>query len=286
MTDIRPLDHTPIAAIHAAFVDAFSGYEVPLQLTLEKFQEMVKTRDLDLNRSLGIFDGDILAGFVLCGYRTIDGRVNGYDGGTGVIQVYQKQGLGHRLLEALLPMLKQQQVAIFVLEVLENNLPAIQLYQKFGFHKVRKLMCFERQRIDEVVPIPSELRVMTDKQAYRALNQADFLSYQPSWQNFTRSVLNNFDAYGFVGLQQGDNVIGYGLVHKVSGDILQLGLLQPWRNQGLEQVLLYELGKLTQGSRLTLLNIPEEDELARRLPEWGFDNFISQWEMQLDLVDE
>ena len=47
----------------------------------------------------------------------------------------QGQGLGYQLLEASVAMLKNNPVQIF-LEVRENNLAAIKLYEKSGFHQI------------------------------------------------------------------------------------------------------------------------------------------------------
>jgi len=71
---IRNLTGTPVEKIHKAFVDAFSDYEVKLDMPLEKLVEMMKTRDLNPAFSVGCFDGEKLVGFILTGYREINGQ--------------------------------------------------------------------------------------------------------------------------------------------------------------------------------------------------------------------
>ncbi len=143
---IKVLTGTPVEKIHEAFTDAFSEYEVRIDMPLEKLVEMMKTRDLNPDFSVGCFDGDLLVGFILTGYREIAGQKVCYDGGTGVIKAYQRKGIGEMMLKELLQFLKGKGISRFVLEVLENNTPAINLYEKYGFVKTRKLHCFEIEK--------------------------------------------------------------------------------------------------------------------------------------------
>lgn len=79
--EIRTLDQLPLERIRMAFINAFSDYEVRISMPMEKFQGMIRTRDLDLSRSIGCFEGDSLVGFILVGCRHLMGREFWYDGG-------------------------------------------------------------------------------------------------------------------------------------------------------------------------------------------------------------
>jgi len=113
---IKSLSGTPVEKIHEAFTDAFSEYEVKLDMPLEKLVEMMKTRDLNPDFSVGCFDGDLLVGYILTGYREINGQKVCYDGGTGVIKTYQRKGIGEMLLKELLLILREKHVVRFVLK--------------------------------------------------------------------------------------------------------------------------------------------------------------------------
>jgi len=54
----------------------------------------------------------------------------------GVAEPYRKRGFGRQVLQALMDVAKTEQCESVFLEVAENNLPAIKLYQRFGFEKV------------------------------------------------------------------------------------------------------------------------------------------------------
>lgn len=85
---LQNLCNTGIDIVHKAFLDAFSEYEVKIDMPIEKLNEMLLTRDYDPSLSIGCFDGDRLIGFVLTGYRSINNKKCCYDVATGVVQEY------------------------------------------------------------------------------------------------------------------------------------------------------------------------------------------------------
>ncbi len=280
---IRLLTGTPVEKIHEAFIDAFSEYEVKLDMPIEKLVEMMKTRDLNPDFSVGCFEGQKLVGFILTGYREISGQKVCYDGGTGVIKAFQRKGIGEMMLKELLQFLKEKGVSRFVLEVLENNTPAINLYEKYGFIKTRKLQCFEieKQKLRTVpdrgfgISITNPAMILENDEKYRL--------FQPTWQNENQSVLNVKENYTLVSLACTGRVLCYGYIHKTKGDIPQIGILEEWKIWGLEAHLLNELAKQTESQKLTVLNVEENNYLAGVLKKQEFSNFVNQWEMVLEL---
>jgi len=187
---IRNLSDTPVEKIHEAFCDAFSEYEVKLDMPFERLVEMIKIRDLNPGFSVGCFYGELLVGFILIGYREINGQKVCYDGGTGVTKAYQRKGIGELMLKELLVRLNEKKVSRFVLEVLENNTPAIKLYEKHGFTKTRKLECFEITK-NELRPLPGlGFEVTVINPATLIQNEEMYRLFLPTWQNEIQSVLN------------------------------------------------------------------------------------------------
>lgn len=279
---VRLLTGTLVETIHEAFIDAFSEYEVPIDMPVEKLREMMVTRDLNPDWSVGCFDGDLLVGFILTGYREKDGVKTCYDGGTGVIKAYQRKGIGEMMLKELLQLLKEKGVSRFVLEVLENNTPAINLYEKYGFAKTRKLQCFEIEK-QKLRPVPDRgFGVSVVNPATVVENEEKYNLFTPTWQNEIRSVLNVRENYTFVSLSCTSRVLCYGYVHKTKGDIPQIGILKEWKNWGLEAHLLAELAKQTDSDKLILSNVEEKNYLADTLVKQGFRNFVNQFEMILE----
>ena len=278
---VRLLTGTPVEMIHEAFTDAFSEYEVKLDMPLAKLVEMMKTRDLNLDFSVGCFDGEKLVGFILTGYREIDGQKVCYDGGTGVIKAYQRKGIGEMMLKELLQLLKERGVSSFVLEVLENNTPAINLYEKYGFAKTRKLECFEIEK-EKLRPVPDRgFGISVVNPAKTVENEERYCLFTPTWQNEIRSVTNVRENYSLVTLSCTSRVLCYGYVHKTKGDIPQIGILEEWKNWGLEAHLIVELAKHTVSEKLIVLNVEAGNYLVETLHKLGFRNTVNQWEMIL-----
>lgn len=278
--DIKPLSSTPVKTLHATFQNAFSDYAVPLDLPMERFLEMMRIRDLNPDYSLGCFDGDRLVSFILCGFRQSPEGGICYDGGTGTLPQYQKRGIGNQLLAAQLSFLKEKGVQRFVLEVMENNHPAISLYRKHGFETTRRFECFTMER--NVLPdfLSSPYAWDTNISNFLALDSSLFMSYVPSWQNETQSVINAIENYDYVSLLKDGSAVAYGLVHKQRGDIPQLGILKAYRGQNMEAMILSALKHRTPSENLVFLNVEEKSDLAAQLWKLGFQNHVNQFEMQ------
>lgn len=278
---VRLLSGIPVEMIHEAFVDAFSEYEVKLDMPLGKLVEMMKTRDLNLDFSVGCFEGEKLVGFILTGYRETGGKKTCYDGGTGVIKAFQRKGIGEMMLKELLQLLKEKGVSRFVLEVLENNTPAIKLYGKYGFAKTRKLYCFEIDK-EKLRPVPDRgFGISVVNPATIVENEEKYSLFTPTWQNENQSVLNVKENYTLVSLSCSGRVLCYGYVHKTKGDIPQIGILDEWKNWGLEAHLIVELAKHTVSEKLIVLNVEAGNYLVETLHKLGFRNTVNQWEMIL-----
>jgi ribosomal protein S18 acetylase RimI-like enzyme len=277
------LRDTPVEVVHQAFVDAFSDYEVSIQMPLDKFMEMMRTRDLKLEYSLGWFEADRLVGFLLVGCREIDRRKCFYDGGTGIIKEYRRKGIGNELIAELIDSMKLHDISSFILEVLESNIPAIELYRKHGFVITRKYQCYNclASEIAEINDHPYLWDCNIDD--FLAIDPSKYIDFEPSWQNSSVSIHNSIENYEYVAIIHDSKTIAYGLVHKTRGDIPQIGVQREWRNFGVESILVGEIKKRTKSEKLACLNIEEYDYMTSKLEKIGFENFINQYEMRLDL---
>src|SRR5690554_7716208 len=97
--EYKTLENTSIEEIHKVFIDSFSDYEINLDMPIEKLKEMILSRDIKTDYSMGCFDNVDLIAFLLCGVRDKDSIKVCHDGGTGVIKKYQTMRSEEHTLE-------------------------------------------------------------------------------------------------------------------------------------------------------------------------------------------
>jgi len=200
-----------------------------------------------------------------------------------VLKNYRRKGIGELLLKELLLILREKHIERFVLEVLENNAPAIKLYEKYGFAKTRKLECFEIAK-QQLRPIPNRsFGISVTNPATLVENEELYSLYPPTWQNEIQSVLNVAENYTCISLFCNGKMLGYGFIHKTKGDIPQIGILEEWKQWGLEAHLISELSKHTVSEKLIVLNVEAGNYLGEILRKLGFHNSVNQWKMVLEM---
>ena len=130
-TELVPASEIPGAVRAELFTAAYAGYFTPVHVDEAALAWMVGTWDIDLARSrVALLDGDPV-GFANFGLR--DGV--GWIGGVGVVPERRRSGLGRQLMEAVIA----EAPGDVWLEVIEQNEPAIRLYQQLGFTTMRML---------------------------------------------------------------------------------------------------------------------------------------------------
>lgn len=269
--EIRPLASIPRITLHRAFSEAFSDYSVPLRLSPEALSELHRRRGVRYDLSVGAFDQERLVGFTFNGLGTFDGRLAGYDAGTGVIPAARGRGLARRMMERSLRLLATQGAERSILEVLQTNHRAIALYRDIGFRIRRELLCW---RLCDVPPRrevpglviqsagPTQTVGQTVGQAVnQAVNQAGFdvhrdapplWAWAPSWQNSSESIARATAARTVLVARVGDTLAGYGIVFS-NGDLAQLAVTPAMRRRGVGTELLRAARRRTNAD-LTITN--------------------------------
>ena len=275
---LQNLCNTSIDTIQKAFIDAYSEYEVKIDMPIEKLNEMLLTRDYNPFLSIGCFESDRLLGFILIGYRCIDNEKCCYDVATGVIKEYQNKHIGSILLKELISSFERNGINQFQLEVLEKNIAARRLYDKNGFSITRRLRCYEKGlQSYSISKIPYE--VSLDSELLRSIDENNYVSFKPTWQNSLRAFYNNKDKYYAVSFLESNVIVGYGVIHKERGDILQVGIKGTYRDKGIEELLIEEMAKSISKNKVTLLNIEDKSYMQNKLEENRYINFTNQYEM-------
>jgi ribosomal protein S18 acetylase RimI-like enzyme len=106
----------------------------------------------------------------------------------------------------------------------------------------------------------------------------------PTWQNQLASYRNDADAFYVVGMMQGDTVVGYGVIHRASGSILQMGVHPSHRDDTVCDALIAQLAQAVDTHQVRIVNIEADSWLDRQLVTLGWQNFINQYEMERRLA--
>lgn len=260
MTAIKQLTNTTIEEIHQTFAEAFSDYVEPFDLTVQQLSHMIERRGCDLNLSFGAFKEDKLVGFTLNGIGNWQGKLTAYDTGTGIIPEFRKQGIAKKIFAESLPVLKEHNIVQYLLEVIKSNTGAYELYKKSGFCVTREFDYYITPIEKIVIPennLNTKVRVLELEDAQWNLFTT-FWDFEPSWQNSIYSILRKKDYFKFLGLYEGNNLAGYGIIEKHTGDIPQMAISPNHRRKGFGKILLKNLIEYSESGIIKFIN-PEAD---------------------------
>ncbi|AJD32478.1 MULTISPECIES: GNAT family N-acetyltransferase [Clostridium] len=284
MFNYDTLENIGIETLHKTFLNAFSDYQVKMDLPILKFQYMLQRRGYVAKASIGAFNDDILVGFVLNGVRNWDGKLTAYDTGTGVIETYRKQGITSNMLLNVRQLFKEMEVEQYLLEVIQSNTSAFQIYKKQGFKILRDFECFhlDKNKYNPITTYKVEHINMVNPDDWRELK--GFWDFVPSWQNSIDSINAVSDAFIYSVVRLNDSIVGYGVIDKKTGDIPQIAVNKNYRCKGIASSIITDLIKNTESNNINVINVDGESKPMKDfLLKLGFQYGVSQYEMILKL---
>jgi len=262
--------------LYECFLEAFSDYQINLQMTEEQFEQRVIRDGVELELSAGAFHAERMIGFYMNGRGMWHGQDTAYDAGTGVVPAYRRSGVAIQLFDFIAPRLKERGIKQYLLEVITSNERAVALYRKLGFEETRTLAAL---RANEAVKTAGDVEGVSIRQ----MDEPDwdvFCAYwdgEPSWQNSMDAVERIRNQCQIVGAFVDEKCVGYGIVFKPSGILMQLAVAQEFRRRGIGRRILASLS----GDRVLKTNNVEE-KLKGTLEFYkacGFEIVLRQFEM-------
>jgi ribosomal protein S18 acetylase RimI-like enzyme len=279
MIYFKTLDNISIEVVHKTFQEAFSDYQVKIELPLWKFQQMLLRRGYHPAISIGAFQDERLVGIVLNGLRQWKGKVTAYDLGTGVIAEFRRQGITSEMILQVKSLLKTKLVEQYLLEVLKTNQSAIELYNKQGFELQREFSCYQLEK-EKFIPKASVKVKHLERLELKELRE--FWNFEPSWQNSESSIEAVPEAFEYVIAEYSSTVIAYGMIDKKTGDIPQIAVHKDNRRKGIGSSILSELVRSTDAQRVSVLNVEASDKnMNDFMVQSGFTYQVGQYEMLL-----
>src|SRR5215218_172222 len=275
------LDAESFQLIHRKFVEGFSDYLVPFKLSEQQFRNHIVLNAVDLNRSIGCFDGGDLVGLSLNGFGRWDGVPTIYDAGTGVIPSYRKRGVSESMFRTMFPILKDDGYEQCQLEVISQNVPAVRLYEKLGFERTRSLYLMQAT---ELKAENSEAHGIEfhDIDSPDMSYLSSFGEGKPSWQNSNEAVERSILMKRLIGAFDVEDCVGYIVFSAGVGRVSQLAVRSDHRRRGIATGLLMKMKTdMRPGFNMQVINIDAgltgSVEFFRSC---GFEAILEQFEMR------
>ena len=200
-----------------------------------------------------------------------------YNAGTGVVPAHRGKGLTEQLYKTVLPLLRREGMVHHQLEVIEQNAPAIRVYEKIGFKTVRTFSCFKGSvngALDPELTISES--ATPDVEAY-----ASWWNFAPSWQNDTPAIQRAPEVHRIVELRKGDEPVAYAAYMPATGRVKQYGVHPHHRQKGYGRQLFNYICSTMSQKEVNLINVDENDTASTDFfKAIGFQRFLGLWEMK------
>ena len=284
MYRIQDLRTVSLRNLHETFLEAFSDYQIPIDLSASRLQHMLTRRGYIAGASLGAFDGETLVGFLLHGVREWRGLATAYDTGTGVVPAHRKMGITTELLSKAGTLLQYLHIQQWLLEVLQENGKAMRLYEREGFTVIREFDCFISSGAE--LPGRGDFPVMLNTgftgEEWEEVHS--FIDYEPSWQNARASIQAVPESFIYATVRSEAGILGYGVIDRSSGDIPQIAVRPDTQGRGIGTALLRAMVHTTDAKRVTCTNVDSRcASLKGFLHHHGFTIDVRQYEMMRKL---
>jgi ribosomal protein S18 acetylase RimI-like enzyme len=259
MIKIKTLKDVDFEIIYNAFAQAFADYEIkPLSSNL--ILQMITRRGFDSELSFGAFKNDELVSFTLNGIGNWNGKPTAYDTGTGTIKEFRGKGLAKKIFQYSLPELKEKGITQYLLEVLQQNDVAINLYKNQGFEVTREFDYYTANKKDlKFLNEKSENDFQIREIDLLELETTNtFWDFEPSWQNSLDSVKRTIHDFKILGVFNHKDLIAYGIAELNTGDITQLTVQNKYRRKGVGTKLLSHLLGIIPGDSIKIINTQKD----------------------------
>ena len=265
--------------MHRTFLEAFTDYPVPMQLTYSQFESrMLNKLNINFNYSVGAFSGEKLVGFLFNTFNYFQNVATLYNGGTGVLPGHRGNGLTKKMYDYLFstPVPSAER---FLLETLTSNQYAIEAYDRIGFRKKRYFLCFKLgSKITVKNPGVYDVRTgsLASWQKYAELDSVEgCFSSSFSQLRYNHTLEKVLECYA------NDEMVGYLVFQPDQGRISRIAVAPGSRRKGAGTYLLFQAYEQSRRRPLYLINIPEEaTDLHQFLINNGFENQVNQFEME------
>ncbi|MCO4293478.1 GNAT family N-acetyltransferase [Solitalea sp. MAHUQ-68] len=279
--ELKTLESIPLATILETFNYAFSDYLVKLQLSKQQLMNKMESEGIELNYSVGMFDGDNMVGFILHAPGNWLGKPTVYNAGTGVIPTYRGKAITQKMYQYIIPKLKEKGINQHLLEYVEGNTFAKRIYEQVGFKPNRELDCLKGKINTKVSADDNCLFKEIEQPEWECLSSK--FSVQPSWQNSINSIKRAGSKRKTIGLFHANELMGFTSFNPENGRIGLFFINEEERNKGYGTLLLAYLQNNFDGE-LSVFNLDKSNQAVYVFfTKRGLKSVAPQVEMLMDV---
>jgi GNAT superfamily N-acetyltransferase len=271
--DLKPASDYPLPELTHLLNLSFEDYLVPVSFNLIQFLTMLRKDSVDLYASRVLIAKDKPMGIALIARRGWTSRL----AAMGLVKSARGLGAGTWFMQKLIQEARDRNERDMVLEVIEQNEYAVQLYRKCGFQTVRRLIGLIRRKArakDTGVLDEIDLR-----EAGRLVSQygVSDLPWQLNGETIAHltppaRAYRKGQAYAVISSPEAEHIVIWSVLVEPSARGHHLG------TDILRRVIAKHAGKTWHVSAI----LPEE--LGKIFERVGFEREeISQWQMRLAL---
>ena len=271
--DIKPASDYPTVDLVQFLNQGFENYFVPIRFDIPQFLTMLRKDGIDLTASRVLLADGEPSGIALIARRGWTSRL----AAMGIAQGTRGKSAGTWFMERLIKEARERNDREMVLEVIEQNEPAVRLYKRHGFQTVRRLIGLKNQ--DAKQDEKSDLQEMDLREMGRLILQYGLPDLPWQLSGETIALLNpparaykNGGAYVAISNPDAEHIVIWSLLvePKARGNGLAVEMLN--------QILANHEGKTWHVPAIW----PEECGVT--FERAGFQREeLSQWQMRLEL---
>ena len=272
----QSLNNISILEIADAFTAAFHDYFISISFNEATLKTKIDLEDIYLNYSVGAFHNNKLVGFILHGFRKLDGENCFYNAGTGVLPEYRGNNLTYKMYNYFFEQINDKDKYKISLEVIFENNNAIKSYEKVGFKKSDILNCY---KINNQLNLNrnqfnfSEVPISEVEAIVKAEN------YCFEWQNDILNKAVTFQNIKIIAAKSEQKTIGFVLFNTVNMRVIQIIAVKNFRRQKVASSLLSYLYR-TYDEKISIINVSDYNSSVNAfLINVGFKVYLKQFKM-------
>lgn len=255
-------------------------YIVPMPMNTTRLKEYITTYDINLDASVVAVDGNEVLGLSMLGVR----EKRAWISRLGVIRTNRRQRTGWTMVNHMVAQARQHGVDYIIIEVINDNYPAQQMFLKKGFEITRQLLVLRRPPGPVKLELPTAtIETLDEAAAVELLKQR---RSKPSWIDEYESLVNagNLAVYrakladgshGWLIYQNSAFQLGRLVIQTEVGDPISVG-----------KVLLGHLHKNYPLQDTKTENLPVDDPHWPAFRELGYLEIFRRNEMLLPFTAE